>query len=303
MKPRSTWTGFLKLSLVTVPVRVYTASEAGAKIAFHQLHKQCHQRMRQKLVCPVHGEVEREDITKGYECSPDQYVVVDESDLEQVRLETTHTIDLVQFIRPEELDAIYLDAPYYVGPDGPVAEEAYGVVREALQRTNLVGIGRVVLAGKEKLIALRPLEKGLVFFTLRYAAAVRPAAAYFEAIQARTPDEAQVALAQKLIASKRGTWSVSQFTDRYQAALLDLIKTKIEWNQPVLVPRREEGQVVNLLEALRQSVAQLGDKATVPIITRKAARRDHNGTILDSAILVTERAKNHGNGRTLKRRV
>jgi DNA end-binding protein Ku len=180
MKPRCTWTGYLKLSLVTVPVRVYTAISTTEKISFNQLHKNCHQRIRQKLVCPVHGEVTREDIVKGYEYAADQFVLVNETDLEAVRLETTSTIDLVQFIRADELDPMFLDSPYYVGPDGPVAEEGFGVLREALRRAKRIAIGRVVLSGKEKLVALKPQDKGLVFFTLRYATEVRTATAYFE---------------------------------------------------------------------------------------------------------------------------
>ncbi len=129
MKPRCTWTGHLKISLVTVPVRVYTAVSTTEKLAFNQLHKSCHQRIRQKLVCPVHGEVAREDLVKGYEYATDQFVILNESELDAVRLETTGTIDLVQFVRPEELDPVYFDAPYYLGPDGPVAQEGFAVIR------------------------------------------------------------------------------------------------------------------------------------------------------------------------------
>jgi DNA end-binding protein Ku len=167
MKPRCTWSGYLKLSLVTIPVRVYTAVCTTDKIAFNQLHKSCHQRIRQKLVCPVHGEVTREDLVKGYEYATDKFFTFNETDLEALRVETTGTIELVQFVSPEELDPMFLDTPYYVGPDGPVAEEGFGVFVEALRRAKRIGIGRVVLSGKEKLVAVKPLNKGLVFFTLR----------------------------------------------------------------------------------------------------------------------------------------
>jgi len=256
MKPRCTWTGYLKISLVTVAVRVYTAISTTDKITFNQLHKTCHQRIRQKLVCPVHGEVAREDLVKGYEYAADQFVILNETDLEAVRLETTGTIELVQFVRPEELDPLFLDAPYYVGPDGPVAEEGFAVVREALRRSKRVGIGRVVLGGKEKLLALKPLGKGLMFFTLRYLAEVRPASAYFEDLSPQPADAAQVALAQRLIEGKSGVLDLASFTDRYQAALLDLIKRKVEGTPPVLVPRGDNGSALSVMEALRQSVAQ-----------------------------------------------
>src|SRR5437879_613268 len=133
MKPRCTWTGYLKISLVIVPVRVYTAISSAEKIAFNQLHKSCHRRIKQKLVCPVHGEVARDDLVKGYEFEKDKFAIVNETDLEAVRLETTGTIELVQFVRPEELDPIFLDTPYYLGADGPVAEQGFRVLREALK--------------------------------------------------------------------------------------------------------------------------------------------------------------------------
>ena len=260
MKPRSIWSGVLKISLVTVPVRVYTAVNGGEKVAFNQLHKNCHHRLRQKLVCPVHGEVARENIVKGYEYGTDKFITVDEADLEKIRLETTGTLELVQFVRPAELDPLLLDTPYYVGPDGPAASESFGVVREALQRAKLLGIGRVVLSGKEKLVALKPVGAGFAFFTMRYAAEVRPATDYFQDITQSHLDESQIALARQLIEKKSAPFVLSAFADRYQTALLELIKAKIQGTEPVLVPRNEVGQVLNLIDALRQSVAQTEQK-------------------------------------------
>jgi DNA end-binding protein Ku len=256
MKPRCTWSGYLKLSLVTVPIRVYTAISTTEKITFNQLHKGCHQRIRQKLVCPVHGEVKRDDLVKGYEYAPDKLVILNETDFEAVRMETTSTIELVQFVRPEELDPLFLDSPYYVAPDGPVASEGFGVISQALRRAKRIGIGRVVVGGKEKLVALKTLGKGLVFFTLRYATEVRAAAPYFEDLRQDPPDATQVALAQKLIESKSGPLDLASFTDRYQAAVFDLIKSKVDGTEPVLVSRNEAGPVLSLMEALRKSVEQ-----------------------------------------------
>lgn len=256
MKPRCTWTGHLKLSLVTVPVRVYPAIGTADKVTFHQLHKGCHQRIKQKLVCPGHGEVSREDLVRGYQYATDKFIILTETDLEAVSLETTGTIELVQFVRPQELDPMYLDAPYYLGPDGPVAAEGFAVLREALRRSGRVGIGRVVLGGKEKLIALQPLGKGLVLFTLRYASEVRPAQIYFEGLPPEPPEATQVALAQELIAGKSGPLNLASFADRYQSAVLELIKAKADGTEPVLAPRPDAAQVISLMEALRQSVAQ-----------------------------------------------
>jgi DNA end-binding protein Ku len=261
MKPRSTWSGHLKLSLVVVPVRAYMAISTSEKISFNQLHKTCHQRIRQKLVCPTHGEVTREDLVKGYEYATDKFVILNETDLEAVRLETTGTIELIQFVRPEELDPRYLDAPYYLGPDGPVAEEGFSVLREALRRAKRVGIGRVVLGGKEKLVAIKPNGKGFVFFTLRYATEVREAAPYFEDLAQSPVDVAQVALAQKLIEGKSSPLNLASFEDRYQAAVLDVIKAKVAGTEPVIVPRNDMGNVLNLMDALRQSVEQNGKKS------------------------------------------
>src|SRR5712692_8063057 len=148
---------------------------------------------------------------------------------------------------------MYLDTPYYVGADGPVAEEGFVVFCEALRRAKRIGIGRVVLGGKEKLVALKPLSKGLVFFTLRYATEVRAANPYFEDLRQEPPDAAQVALAQKLIESKSSALDLASFTDRYQTAVLDLVKAKVEGTEPVLAPRTQTGQVISLIEALRQS--------------------------------------------------
>jgi len=260
MKPRCTWTGHLKLSLVTIAVRVYTAISTVDKITFNQLHKHCHQRVRQKLVCAVHGEVPREDLVKGYEYAAEKFVVLDDTELAAVRLETTGTIELIQFVRPDELDPMFLDTPCYLGPDGPVAEQGFAVLREAMRRSKRIAIGRVVLSGKERLVAVKPHGKGMVFFTLRYVSEIRQAGAYFEEIPQQPVDAAQISLAQKLIESNSGPLNLANFTDRYQTALLELIKAKVDGTEPVLVQRNTTTQVVNLLEALQQSLAQVQRK-------------------------------------------
>jgi DNA end-binding protein Ku len=256
MKPRCTWSGHLRLSLVTVPVRVYNAISTAEKITFNQLHKDCHQRVRQKLVCPIHGEVAREDLEKGYEYTTDKFVILNETDLETVRLETTGTIELVQFIRPEELDPMFLEVPYYLGPDGPVAQEGFAVLLEALRRSKRIGIGRVILHGKERIVALKPNGKGFVFFTIRYAGEVRPGMPCSEELTEKPMDAAQVALAQKLIESKSSPLNLAAFTDRYQTELLNIIKAKVEGTEPVLVQHHGTSMAVGLMEALQKSVAE-----------------------------------------------
>jgi DNA end-binding protein Ku len=162
---------------------------------------------------------------------------------------------------------LFLDTPYYLGPDGPVAQEGFGVLREALRRTKRIGIGRVVLAGKEKLVALKAQDKGLVLFTLRYVAAVRPAAVCFDDLENQPVDLTQLALAQKLIEAKSGPFNLASFSDRYQDALLQVIKAKIAGTKPVLAPCHGKRQVTGLMEALRKSLSQSQRK--VDLMVRK----------------------------------
>lgn len=273
MKPRAIWTGHLKISLITVPIRVYTALNEADKISFNQLHKDCHQRLKQHLVCPVHGKVEREQVVKGYEVEKDRFVVMDAADLEAVKLETTHTVELVQFIQPGELDPIYLDVPYFLGPDGPVSIEAFTMLREALRKAKRIGIGRVVMSGREKLVALRPLAKGLLMITLRYASEVRQADAYFEELGQGQIDPGQTALARQLIENKTAQFDPGAFTDRYQAALLELIKSKVNGTQPIQVAAAPPaGQVINLMQALKESVAQTAKPEELPERTSKVRK-------------------------------
>ena len=167
MPPRATWKGHLKLSLVTIAVRVYNATSSAGRIMLNQLHKDCNCRLKQQMVCPIHGNVERGDIVKGYEYEKDRYVVIDPEDLERVQVETTKAIEITSFVDPGELDPIYLNAPYYLAPDGPVAEGAFRVIREAMLKTGKVGIGRFVIGGREHFVALDVKDRGLVMTTLR----------------------------------------------------------------------------------------------------------------------------------------
>jgi len=265
MKARCTWSGYLKISLVTVPVRVYSALSTADKITFHQVHKDCSRRVHQKLVCPVHGELKREDLVRGYEYATDKFVTLNEAEVQAVRLETSGTIELVQFVRPAELDPLFLDTPYYIGPDGPVAEQGFSVLREALRRSKCIGIGRVVLNGKERLIVLKLHPQGFVLFTLRYTSEVRWACACLEELSTEPIDPAQIALAQKLIQSKSSPLNLTAFSDRYQAAVLELIKAKIEGTSSLPVAPMATDQVVSLMEALQRSVAQSRRKESVSV--------------------------------------
>ena len=257
MALRANWTGHLKLSLVSIPIRLYNAISSSNKISFNQLHKGCNQRLRQQLVCPQHGKVEREDIATGYEYEKDRYVVLDEADLDKVELETTKTIDLVQFVDGAQIDPIYFDNSFYVAPDGPVAEEAFRIFREALKKLNKVAIGRVVMHGRENIVALRPQEKGFVLNMLHYASDVRGAEPYFAEIKDAPVGKEQLALAIQLIESTAGEFNPAQFTDRYQDSLMEVIKAKIAGSAPVVVQQQQVGKVINLMDALQASIAQV----------------------------------------------
>jgi len=261
MPPRASWTGYLKVSLVTIPIRLYNAISSTSKISLNQLHKNCNQRLKQQMVCPIHGKVEREDIAKGYEFEKDKYVVIDEADLEGLALETTKSIEITQFIERDQLNPIYLNTPYYVGPDGPIAEEAFRVIREAMRQSGKLGIGRVVMSGKEHVVVLDVEDKGFKLSTLYYASEVRSGAAYFEDIRNADVDRGHLELAKQLIEQYTVDFNPEQYKDRYQDALLEIIKQKIEGTTPIVVQRTEVGKVVNIMDALRQSVAQASSKA------------------------------------------
>ena len=253
MAIRASWTGYLRLSLITIPVRLFNAINSADKISLNQLHKACNSRLRQKLVCPTHGEVEREQVAKGYEYEDERYVVIEDSDLKAIRLETTKIIELVSFADASQLDPIFLDSPYYVSPDGAIAEEGFRVLREAMRELDRVAIGRVVLTGREHLVAMGVQEKGLRMSTLRYASEIKAAAPYFEDIKNGNVNSAQLGLAKQLVEQFTTDFKPEEFTDRYRDALMDVIKTKIA-GAPVVAQQVKVGKVVNLMEALKQSL-------------------------------------------------
>ena len=271
----------MKLSLVSIPVRLYNVINSSSRVSLNQLHKGCNQRIRQQLVCATHGKVEREDIAKGYEYEKDKYVVLDEADLEKVKLETNKVIDLVQFVDADEINPLYLDSPYYMAPDGGIADEAFRIIRDAMRKTNKVAIGRVVMAGREYTVALRVHDKGFTLTTLHYASEVRAANSYFEEIGDKEINKDQLALATQLIETNAAPFDATQFKDRYQDSLMEIVKAKIQGTAPVIVQQAEAGKVIDLMSALQQSVAQAKSKGTkkppaasvkAPVATQKKAK-------------------------------
>lgn len=251
---RPYWTGFLKLSLVTIAVRLYTASTERERVRFHQIHEPSGERVRQQLVVPGIGPVERDDIVKGFEYEKGRYVTVDPDDIKRLRLETTDTIDIVEFV--EDIDPIYFDAPYYLVPDGNVAEEGYRVIREALRQTGKVAVGRVVINGQERVIAIRPLGAGLLGNALRYEDEIRKPQDYFGSIAADGADDDQLAIMDQIIARKTREFDPSRFVDRYQTALRELIDKKLEGKLPAKEAERRPAQIINLMDALKRSLAE-----------------------------------------------
>ncbi len=258
MAPRAMWTGQLRLSLVSIGVRMYSATESSTRVSMNQLHKDCHQRVKNQLTCPVHGPIGRDEVVKGYEYEKDKYVIIDKEDLDGLRLESTKTIDLVQFVDADDIDPMFVDSPYYLGPDGPVAEEPFQVIREALQRAGKAGVGKIVMSGRERIVSVGPHEQGFLMTTLRYAAEVREAEKYFGDLKAEAVDEEQVALAESIIASKSSAFDPAAFTDQYREAFFEIVKAKVAGEAPVEVDADAPPASFNFMDALKQSVEAAG---------------------------------------------
>lgn len=257
MAPRSNWKGYLKLSLVSCPVQLFPATTTKEKVAFHLLHRETGNRLKRKLIDPDTDEtVEAEDQVRGYQVSKTEYVLVEEEEIESVAIESSHTIDIETFVPRSEIDEAYLDTPYYLAPDGKLGEEAFAVIREAMRDRQVVGIGRVVLYRRERPILLEPRGNGLVATTLRYAYEVRDDTDYFGDIEDAAVADEMLDLATHIISKKMAHFDPKRFEDRYQDALLELIKAK-QHHQPVTAakPAQKGGNVVSLMDALRRSIA------------------------------------------------
>ena len=254
MPPRSTWKGHLKLSLVSCPVRLYNAVSRADRVSFHLLHKDTHNRIQMKPNDPELGAVERSDLVKGYEYEKDQYVIFEDEDFEKVQIESSQAIVVEKFVDADEVDEIYFDSPYYLAPDGAVAEETFRVVQWAMREKNKVALSRIVLSSRERQIALTVRDKGLLVMTLRNADEVRDAGTFFSDIEDEQPEQEMLDLASALIDQKSAPFDPSEFKDRYQEAVVEMVKGKIKGQEPVIAKAPERGKVINLMDALRQSL-------------------------------------------------
>jgi DNA end-binding protein Ku len=251
MAPRANWKGYLKLSLVSCAVALYPATTTSSRIRFNIINKQTGNRVRNLVVDSETGEpVEEEDRVKGYKVEGKQYVLLEDEELERVALESTHTIDIESFVPLAEVDRIYLDESYYLVPEDKVAQEAFAVIREAMRAEGLVGLARVVLYRRERLLMLEPRGKGLVGTLLRYKNEVRDEDAYFDDIpDVKVPPD-MLSLAKHILESKKAHFDPSKFEDRYEKALSDVIKAKRAGRAPREPAAPPASNVVNLMDAL-----------------------------------------------------
>ncbi len=254
--PRPYWTGFLKLSLVTIAVRLYTATTEKERVRFHMIHEPSGERVRTQTVVPGIGPVERDEIVKGYEYEKNRYVTVDPKDLDKLRLETTDTIDISEFVEDGGVDPILLDSPYYLVPDGSVAEAGYRVLREALRRTGKVALGQVVINARERPVAIRAAGDGLLVNALRFEDEVRPAEQFFAGIGEGEVDEDELAIMEQIITRRTRKFDPGKFVDHYQTALRELIEEKLAGKLPERQVERRPAQVINLMDALKRSLAE-----------------------------------------------
>jgi DNA end-binding protein Ku len=254
MAARPTWKGYLKISLVNIPVKVFPATDAGATLSFNQLHAECQTRIQQKRWCPqCQREVPNTDIVKGFEFEKGRYVVVGDEDLDKVRVESTRVISLETFTDDTSIDPIYLERPYYLAPDGAVAKEAFTVIREGMK--GKAGIGKVALYGREYLVKVQPRERGLVMYTLRHANEIRSMDAIDELSDLpETVKPAEVKLAQQVIGTFEGELDFASYRDEYQQGLREIIDAKIEGREIVTQEVEAPPKVVNLMDALRKSL-------------------------------------------------
>jgi DNA end-binding protein Ku len=272
--PRPSWKGYLKLSLVSCAVALYNASSSSERVSFNTLNRKTGNRLKQNLVDAESGEpVDTADRVKGYQVAKGQYVMVEDSDLEALRIESTKTIEIETFMPQAEVDEIYLDSPYYLAPDGKMAEEAFAVIRDAMTRKKVVGIGRVVLSRRERMLMLSPRGKGMQATTLRYPYEVRQDAEYFNDISDRKLAPDMVDIAQEIINRMSGHFEPDSFTDRYEEAVVAMLQAK-QAGQTFAVPEvPEPSNVVDIMDALKKSLqaAEAGNLRRPRAASRKPA--------------------------------
>jgi DNA end-binding protein Ku len=271
---RPLWTGQLRLSLVSVPVRLYPAVRSGARLAFHQVHASSGKRIRYEKVVPGIGPVDTDEILKGYEISKGHYVLLEQDEIEKAKVEARSTCELVQFVDQCEVDPLYFDKPYYLTPSDELGEEPYRVIRDALRQSRKMALGQIVLRGREYVVSIKPCGEGLLLETLRYANEVRRAAPFFADIGKQKSAKELLELAEELIKRKTAPFDAEAFHDRYSETLRHLIERKAKTKKPIAVAEDEKPQrgaeVIDLVQALKQSIGR-GERAKPKAGKRKRA--------------------------------
>lgn len=254
MAPRAYWKGYLRLSLVSCPIELFPATSEREKVRFHQINKNTGNRIRyQKVDAETGDEVDADDIVKGYEIAKGEYVEVEPDELDAVEIDSSRMIDIDTFVPKDEIDELYLNAPYYIVPDGEVGAQAFAVIREAIKKEGMVALAKVVFTNREHVIALEPRGKGMMGVTLRYPYEIRDEKDYFDDIPNETVPKDMLELATHIVHSKAGHFKPDQFEDKYESALREIIKRKQHGEKIEAPKEREPAKVIDLMEALRRS--------------------------------------------------
>ncbi len=290
MAPRPTWKGYLRVSLVTIPVKVFPATESAATLSFNQLHAQCQTRIQQKRWCPhCEREVPNSELVKGYEYEKGRFVVISEDDIQKVRVESTRVIDLVQFTDDTEIDPIYVDRAYYLAPDGAMGADAFAVMREGM--AGKAGIGKVALYGREYLVAVRPQKKGLVMYTLHHDAEIRGIDQIEELNSVpSTVKPEEMKLAKQVIATFDGELNLKDYQDEYKEGLRKIIEAKIAGQEVVAPAETEPPKVVDLMEALRRSLDAVSADKKKPVKAELAKPAKAKGATPAAAVAKKRKA-------------
>jgi DNA end-binding protein Ku len=272
MAYRPTWQGHLKLSLVTCPVALYTATNPAGDIHFNLINPKTNNRIKMITTDPDTGPIDRSELVKGYEISKGEYILLTADEINSVKLESTKTIDIERFVAEDEIDRLYWDNPYYLAPDGKLAQEAFGVIRTAMEKSGQIALGRVVIGTRERILALEPRGKGILAYTIRTDAEVRKPDEIFGGVSDKAADPAMISIAEKIIEQKEGPFDPSQFVDRYEEALKALIEEKTKGHKPAKVAEPEDTNVVDLMSALRASLKAKGKAPVNDAPKAKAAK-------------------------------
>jgi DNA end-binding protein Ku len=278
MAARPYWQGQIRLALVSIPVQIFTATKSGSSVAFRQIHEPSGKPIKYEKVVPGIGPVDTDEVLKGFEYERGSYVLLENDELDSVRLESKKTLELTQFVDAHEIDVLYYEKPYYVVPADDLAEEAFVVLREALRRTKKVGLGQLAMRGREYVVSIKPCGRGLIMETLRYADEVNKAAGYFRDIPDTKPDDELLELAETLIAKKTSKFAAEKFHDHYVEALKELVARKLKLRGGKVTPDRDDTpkkggpNVIDLMAALKKSIEKpaAGDKAAA---SKKPAKK------------------------------